>query len=67
MAETKAVLMSTHLLQEVYSLCNNINIISNGNLVASGTEKEILAQTKCRNLEDSFMKLTAGKAENGNE
>ena len=59
MSETKAVLMSTHFLQEVYSLCTNINIISNGKLVACGTEKEILAQTKCKNLEDSFMKLTA--------
>lgn len=60
MAQTKSVLMSTHLLQEVYSLCTDIYIISHGKLVCCGTEKEILSQTKCKNLEESFMKLTAG-------
>lgn len=58
MAETKAVLMSTHLLQEVYSLCNSMCIISNGKVVAQGTEAEILKSSGCKDLEKAFMKLT---------
>lgn len=58
MAESKTVLLSTHLLQEVYSLCKTICIISNGKIVASGTEEEILKTSECKNLEEAFMKLT---------
>lgn len=58
MAESKTVLLSTHLLQEVYSLCNTICIISNGKITASGTEEDILSVSKCKNLEEAFMKLT---------
>jgi len=59
LSETKAVLMSTHLLQEVYSLCNEICIINQGKMVAYGTEKEILSQCKAENLEKAFMELTS--------
>lgn len=58
MAKDKAVLMSTHILQEVYSLCNNIYVISKGKLVCDGNEKEILTKTKTSSLEDAFLKLT---------
>lgn len=61
MAESKSVLLSTHLLQEVYSLCSNICIISNGKVAIKGDEKSILSETKCKNLEEAFMKLTYEK------
>jgi len=59
LSKTTAILMSTHLLQEIYSLCSNICIISAGKITAYGTEKEIITQTKTDNLEAAFMKLTA--------
>lgn len=58
MSQSKAVLMSTHLLQEVYSLCDELCIISNGKIVSSGTEKDILKDSGCDNLEKAFIKLT---------
>lgn len=59
LAETKSVLLSTHLLQEVYSLCKSICIISNGKITAKGNEEEVLEASGCKNLEDAFMKLTS--------
>lgn len=58
LSETKTVLLSTHLLQEVYSLCSQICIISNGKITASGNEQEILKTSNSKNLEEAFMKLT---------
>lgn len=63
MSETKAVLMSTHLLQEVYSLCSQMCIISNGKIVAQGNENEILKSSGCKDLEQAFMKLTSSGEE----
>lgn len=58
MSKTKAVLMSTHILQEIYSLCDDLYVISKGKLVAGGKEEDILKATKTKNLEDAFLKLT---------
>ncbi|MCQ2591625.1 MAG: ABC transporter ATP-binding protein [Treponema sp.] len=63
MAKDKSILLSTHLLQEVYSLCDTVCIISEGELVAKGTENEIIAQTKAQNLEEAFIKLTPGESD----
>ena len=57
-AETKAVLMSTHLLQEVYSLCDEICIIHKGKIVALGTEEQIVKNSGKKNLEEAFMLYT---------
>lgn len=59
LSKTKAILMSTHILQEVYSLCDNLYIISEGKITASGTENQIIEQTKSKNLEEAFIKLTS--------
>jgi ABC-2 type transport system ATP-binding protein len=59
LSENKAILMSTHLLQEVYSLCTEIYIMNNGNLVAAGTESQIIEQNGAKNLEEAFIKLTS--------
>ena len=59
LSKTKAILMSTHILQEVYSLCTRLYIINEGQLVAEGSEEEIVKNTKSKNLEDAFIKLTS--------
>ena len=63
LSNTKAVLMSTHILQEVRSLCDTLYIVSDGKITASGTEEEVTKQAGTKNLEEAFIKLTQG----GNE
>ena len=58
LSKKKAILMSTHILQEVYSLCSELYILNDGKIVASGTESQIINKTKSKNLEDAFIKLT---------
>lgn len=53
--EGKCVLFSSHIMQEVSALCDNIIIIHQGEIVASGTPKEILRNTGQQNLEDAFV------------
>ena len=63
LSKTKAILMSTHILQEVRSLCSNIYIMSNGHITASGTEEEISKSAGTQTLEEVFIKLTQGASE----
>lgn len=63
LSENKAILLSTHLLQEVYSLCTEIYIMNEGKISGSGKEEDILKKTGCKTLEDAFVKLT-GEADN---
>ncbi len=51
----KCVLFSSHIMQEVSALCDNIVIISRGEVAASGTPQQILASTGQTNLEDAFV------------
>ena len=52
--EGKCVLFSSHIMQEVTALCDQIIIISKGEIVACGSPEEILAATGKTNLEDAF-------------
>jgi sodium transport system ATP-binding protein len=49
------VLFSSHIMQEVSALCENIIIISQGKVAASGTPGSILQSTGQTNLEDAFV------------
>ena len=60
LSKTKAILMSTHILQEVRSLCSDIYIMSNGHITASGTETQIAKKAGTKTLEEAFIKLTQG-------
>uniref|UniRef100_A0A7C4KGZ4 ATP-binding cassette domain-containing protein n=1 Tax=Anaerolinea thermolimosa TaxID=229919 RepID=A0A7C4KGZ4_9CHLR len=53
--EGKCVLFSSHIMQEVSALCDQIVIISNGLVTASGTPDEIRLATGKENLEDAFV------------
>lgn len=50
------VLFSSHVMQEVAVLCDEIVIVANGQVAASGTPDELRAQTGKSNLEDAFVK-----------
>jgi len=52
------VLFSSHIMQEVAALCDDIIIIANGRVVASGTPEQILAKTGATDLEEAFVHAT---------
>ncbi len=58
LSKQKAILMSTHILQEVYSLCSKIFIMNEGKFVCEGTENEIIKKTGKKNLEEAFLSLS---------
>ena len=57
LGETKTILLSTHILQEVEAMCNRVIFINEGRLVFDGTPAELAAEDK--NLDERFHQLTA--------
>lgn len=53
----KCVLFSSHVMQEVSALCDEIVIVARGAVVASGRAEELLAASGRDNLEDAFVRL----------
>lgn len=58
MAETKAILVSTHTLEEVPSICSRLVVIHKGRLVAEGTPAELAERGGSGGLEACFAELT---------
>ncbi len=54
----KCVLFTSHIMQEVAALCDQIIIISHGQISASGAPDDLRRQTGQENLEDAFMAAT---------
>ena len=54
----KCVLFSSHVMQEVSALCDEIVIVARGSVVAQGTADELRAASGCATLEDAFVHLT---------
>jgi sodium transport system ATP-binding protein len=54
--EGRCVVFSSHIMQEVASLCDRILIVARGQVVAAGTADELRALTGEENLEDAFVK-----------
>jgi sodium transport system ATP-binding protein len=55
--EGRCILFSSHIMQEVAMLCDNIVIIANGRVAAQGTPDELRQQTREENLEDAFVAI----------
>ena len=55
--EGLTVLFSSHLMHEVGRLCDDIVIINQGKVIASGTPDEIRSQGDSDQLEDAFLNL----------
>jgi sodium transport system ATP-binding protein len=55
--EGHCVLFSSHVMQEVVALCDEVIVIAHGNVVAAGTTEDIRARTGQGNLEDAFVQL----------
>jgi len=56
-AEGRCIVFSSHIMQEVASLCDVIVVVAHGRVVARGTPDEIRAQAGESNLEDAFVKI----------
>jgi len=59
--EGKCVLFSSHIMQEVTALCDQIVIINHGQVAACGTAEQILEATGAANLEDAFVAAIGGE------
>jgi sodium transport system ATP-binding protein len=55
--EGHCVLFSSHVMQEVNELCDEVAVIAGGTLLAAGTPSAICAQTSTATLEEAFVKL----------
>jgi sodium transport system ATP-binding protein len=53
--EGKCVLFTSHIMQEVAALCDQIVIISRGQVTATGSPDDLRRQTGQENLEDAFV------------
>ncbi|HEY1109680.1 MAG TPA: ATP-binding cassette domain-containing protein [Opitutaceae bacterium] len=60
MAVEKAVIMSTHILEEVDAICNRVIIISQGRVVADETPAQLRARQPGARLDEIFRNLTKG-------
>lgn len=57
-AANKCVLLSSHIMQEVSALCDEVIVIAGGKALYQGGLEQFLAHTKESNLEDAFVNMT---------
>jgi sodium transport system ATP-binding protein len=55
--EGKCVLFSSHIMQEVSALCDNIVVIAHGRVMACGSPEQLKQTTRKDNLEDAFVQV----------
>jgi len=58
MGENKAIIFSTHILEEVEAACTRVIIIDRGKIVANGTPQELKTRSPEGRLEDVFRSIT---------
>ncbi len=61
MRQTKAVIISTHQLDEVEAMCSRAVVIDRGEMVADATPADLAARALSGKLEDAFHALTFGR------
>jgi ABC-2 type transport system ATP-binding protein len=59
MASRKAIVISTHILEEVDAVCTRAMIIARGRILVDGTPAELRAHSDSGNLDDVFREVTA--------
>ncbi|MFQ5831255.1 MAG: ABC transporter ATP-binding protein [Candidatus Thorarchaeota archaeon] len=57
----KAIILTTHYMEEAEALCDRVGIIDQGKLIALGTPTELRDHHGSENLEEVFIKLTGKK------
>lgn len=56
----KTLIISSHSMDEA-SRCDYLVLVRNGKIIADQTPQNIMEQTGCTNIEDSFLELVGGK------
>lgn len=57
-AEGKAVILTTHHLDQAERLCDRFGLLHRGRLIQSGTLSDLRTSTGCANLVEMFLQLT---------
>ena len=63
----RAILFSSHVMQEVSALCDSVALMRAGRVVAFGTTAQIQQQAGRESLEEAFVALTGGELEEEQE
>lgn len=63
LGQTKTIIISTHIMQEVEAICDRVVIINKGCIVADGTTAELKQAYPQKTLEEIFVRVTNGLAE----
>jgi len=58
MAKDKAIVISTHILEEVGAVCSRAIVIASGQLLFDGTPEELTAKSDNHNIDDAFRNIT---------
>ncbi len=58
----KCIVFSSHIMQEVERLCDQVVVVADGRTVASGTVPELLARSGESDFEACFVKLAFGES-----
>ncbi|TKB95985.1 ATP-binding cassette domain-containing protein [Pedobacter cryophilus] len=58
LGKTKTVILSTHIMQEVEAICDDVIIINKGKIVANDSLENLLVKHNEKSLEPIFVKLT---------
>ena len=68
MGETKAIIFSTHILEEVDAACSRAMIIDRGKVVADGTPEQLRKLVPgCNSLDEVFRSITRSETEKKGE
>jgi ABC-2 type transport system ATP-binding protein len=57
----KAIILTTHYMEEAQELCDRVAIIDEGKLIALGSPSDLMEEHQAKNLEEVFLKLTGKK------
>ena len=59
MSKDKAIIISTHIMEEVDAVCNRAMIIASGQVIYNGTPTDLLSQSSTGRMDDIFRDLTS--------
>ena len=65
MATQKAIIISTHILEEVDAVCDRAIIIAEGKILFDGSPAELRGRSGSGDIDDAFRLITTGKAQAG--
>jgi sodium transport system ATP-binding protein len=61
-AENKCILLSSHIMQEVSALCDEVIVIAGGRVLFQGALDLLMQHTAQNTLEDAFVSMTGAGA-----